>query len=58
MRVPPPFRLTREHVARARLDAEAAGLWALVVAGCYHLFETERAARRAYRLLLKGVAVR
>lgn len=58
MSLAPPFRLTRENAARAGLDGADAGLWVLVVAGCYHLFETERAARRAYRLLLRDVAVR
>lgn len=58
MSLAPPLRLTAEAAARAGLDVDGAGLWALVVAGCYHLFKTERVARRACRLLLRDVADR
>lgn len=58
MTVPPPFRITAADIARSSLGRGDLGAWALLVCGCYHLFETEDAARRAYRLLLQGVAVR
>lgn len=58
MTVPPPFRITAADIARSGLERRDLGAWALLVCGCYHLFETEDAARRAYRLLLRGVAVR
>lgn len=58
MSVPPPFRVSREHIARSSLDLGDLGLWAVLVCGCFHLFETERAARHAYRLLLEDKAVR
>jgi len=45
-------------VARSSLDRADIGLWALLVTGCFHLFETEAAARRAYQLLREDVAVR
>lgn len=58
MSVPQPFRISADDIARSTLDANDLGLWALLVCGCYHLFETERAARHAYRLLLIDVSVR
>ena len=58
MTVPPPFRISREDIARSSLEADDLGAWALLVTGCYHLFETEAAARSAYRLLLQDKAVR
>lgn len=58
MTVLPPFRITRDDIARSSLDRGDLGLWALLVCGCFHLFETERAARKAYRLLLEDKAVR
>lgn len=53
-----PFQISIEDVERSSLDAEDVGLWAILVTGCYHLFETKGAARRCYRLLLGGVTVR
>ena len=58
MSVPPPFRISADDIARSTLDAGDLGLWALLVCGCYHLFETERAANEAYRLLRAGISVR
>ena len=58
MTVPPPFRITAADIARSGLERGDLGLWALLVCGCHHLFETEKAARRAYSLLIRGVAVR
>ena len=58
MSVPPPFRITAADISRSSLDRGDLGLWAVLVCGCYHLFETEHAARHAYRLLLRDISVR
>ena len=58
MTVPPPFRVTSDDIVRSSLDRGDLGLWAVLVCGCFHLFETERAARHAYRLLLEDKTVR
>lgn len=58
MSIAPPFRITAADIERRDLERGDLGAWALVVAGCCHLFETEGVARRAYRLWLEGVAVR
>jgi hypothetical protein len=56
MSVAPPFHVTAADIARSSLERADFGAWALLVCGCYHLFDTEDAARRAYRLLSQGVA--
>lgn len=58
MTVLPPFRITPEDIARSTLEPGDLGAWALLVTGCYHLFDTETAARSAYALLLQDKAVR
>lgn len=58
MSVSPPFQISAQDVARSSLDRDDIGLWALLVTGCFHLFDSEAAAQRAYRLLLEGVAIR
>lgn len=58
MSVPPPFQITPDDLERSSLEPGDVGLWALLVTGCFHLFDTEAAARRAYRLLLADKAVR
>jgi hypothetical protein len=58
MSASPPFRVSAADIARSSLERADLGAWALLVCGCYHLFESEDAARRAYRLLLADVAVR
>ncbi len=58
MSIMPPFRISPEDIERSSLDARDLGFWALLVCGCYHLFESERAAQNAYRLLRQDVSVR
>jgi len=58
MTISPPFRITKDDIARSSLDVDDLGFWALLVCGCYHLFLTEQAAQRAYRLLLEDRAIR
>lgn len=58
MTVSPPFQIEPADLVRSSLEESDVGLWALLVTGCFHLFDTEVAARRAYFLLLAGKAVR
>lgn len=53
-----PFQITPETVRRAGLERADVHQWCLVVDGCYHLFDTETAARRAYAMLPEGEFVR
>jgi len=58
MRISDPFRLTSEDVRRARLERGDVGAWCVIVAGCYHLFTSEAAARWAHSKMLDGELVR
>lgn len=58
MSISNPFRLTSEDVARAGLAPGDVGLWCVLVTGCYHLFNSENAARRAHAMMLNGQMVR
>ena len=58
MSVLPPFQISAADIARFSLEPGALGAWAILVCGCFHLFETEAAARRASQLLLEDRAVR
>ena len=58
MSVSDPFRLTSEDVRRAGLEPGDVGAWCVLVAGCYHLFSNEMAARWAYAKMLDGELVR
>lgn len=41
-----PFQLDAETIDRADLDHRDEGKWALIVAGCYQLFETRLEAQQ------------
>ncbi len=58
MKIYPPFRISRLDAALAALDPADIGAWAILVCGCFHIFESERAAQRAYRLWLENRPVR
>lgn len=58
MSVSAPFCLTLEDVQRAELKLSDVGYWCVQVEGCYHLFDSERAANRAYKMMLEGQFVR
>ena len=58
MSVLPPFQINASDIVRSTLEPSDLGAWAILVCGCFHLFETEAAARRAYQLLLENRAVR
>ena len=58
MTVFPPFQIGVDDIERSSLGLEDLGLWAILVTGCYHLFNSEASARQAYHLLLQDVAVR
>ena len=58
MSVSNPFRLTSEDVRRADLGPSDIGLWCVIEGGCYHLFHSESAARKAYVMILSGASVR
>lgn len=53
-----PFKLTLADVRQAGLQPGDVGLWCFMERGCYHLFESETQAKRAYDLMLKGELVR
>lgn len=57
-RTNPPFRISRLDAALASLDVRDVGAWAVLVCGCFHIFESEGAAHRAYRLWLENRPVR
>jgi len=47
-----PFQVSPEDVARSStMTARDCGKWALLVAGCYHLFETRLAAQQCRQKL-------
>lgn len=53
-----PFMLTEDDVRRAGLQRGDIGAWCFVYDNCFHLFDCEASARRAYELFLKGHVVR
>jgi len=58
MSVSQPFQIDAEEVERTSLEPSDIGLWAILITGCYHLYETEAAARRAYANLMQDSAER
>ena len=58
MSVSTPFCLTLEDVQRAELKLSDVGSWCVCVKGCYHLFDSEMAANRTYKMMLEGQFVR
>lgn len=58
MSVSDPFRLTSEDVRRAGLEPGDVEAWCIIVAGCYHLFASEAAAKWAHAKMLDGELVR
>jgi hypothetical protein len=46
-----PFKVDDETAERANLDPGDVGKWALIVAGCYHLFKTKADADQCRRRL-------
>ncbi|MEM0985107.1 MAG: hypothetical protein AAGJ32_02570 [Pseudomonadota bacterium] len=58
MSIQPPARISRLDARLAELDPADIGAWAVLVCGCFHIFESERAAQRAYRLWLENRPVR
>ena len=58
MKIYPPFRISRLDAALASLDVQDIGAWAVLVCGCFHIFESKGAAQRAYRLWLENRPVR
>ncbi len=58
MSVSQPFQIDAEEVERTSLAPSDIGRWAILITGCYQLFESEDAARRAYVFLMQDVTVR
>ena len=46
MSVSQPFQIDAEEVERTSLEPTDIGLWAILITGCYHLYETEAGASR------------
>ena len=57
MSVSQPFQIDAEEVERTSLDPSDIGRWAILITGCYHLYETEAAVRRAYANLMQDMTV-
>ena len=51
MTVQAPFRIIAEDVERTSLEWSDLGKWALIVCGCYHVYETRDDAEQARRVI-------
>lgn len=52
MSVLAPFQITQDEIDRTSLDQSDLGRWAVLIAGCYHLFSSKARAHHAYRSLI------
>lgn len=51
MHIQAPFQITTEDIERSSLESSDLGKWALIVTGCYQLFDTQQDAERCQRML-------
>jgi len=46
-----PFQITEQEIERTSLEPDDFGRWALLIQGCFHLFDSFEAAKQTQTLL-------